>query len=84
MKDLNDYIKDRDAAMLSYPDTRKLEDLVKNYPEFFSPAFKRMWSNAKAYVKLRTLEIMVGKWDGAPAWLKSKVADAERARRGKK
>lgn len=83
MKDLNDYIKDRDAAMLSYPDTRKLEDLVKKYPYVFSPQFKAMWRSAGEHVKTRTLEIMIKEWTGAPAWLKSKVADAERARRGK-
>jgi len=80
MKDLNDYVKDRDAAMLSYPDTRKLEDLVKNYPYAFSPQFKAMWRNAGEHVKTRTLEIMIKEWTGAPSWLKTKVEEAERAR----
>ena len=80
MKDIADYIKDRDAAMLSYPDTRKLEDLVKNYPYVFSPQFKAMWGNAGECVKTRTLEIMIKEWTGAPSWLQTKVEEAERAR----
>lgn len=80
MKDIADYIKDRDAAMLSYPDTTKLEDLVKSYPYAFSPQFKAMWRNAGEYVKTRTLEIMIKEWTGAPEWLKTKVEEAERAR----
>ena len=80
MKDISDYIKDRDAAMLSYPDTKKLEDLVKNYSFMFSPQFKAMWRNAGEHVKLRTLEIMIKEWTGAPEWLKTKVEEAERER----
>ena len=80
MKNIANYIKDRDAAMLSYPDTKKLEDLVKKYPYVFSPQFKAMWSQAVTYVKLRTLEIMIKEWTGAPAWLKTKVEEAERSR----
>lgn len=80
MKDIADYIKDRDAAMLSYPDTTKLEELVKNYSCYFSPQFKAMWRNAGEHVKLRTLEIMIKEWTGAPSWLQTKVEEAERAR----
>ena len=80
MKDIADYIKDRDAAMLSYPDTTKLEDLVKKYPYVFSPQFKAMWSKAESYVKLRTLEVMIKEWTGAPLWLQTKVEEAERER----
>jgi hypothetical protein len=70
------YIKDRNNAMLAYPDTTKLEELVKNYPFLFSPQFKAMWKNAKSYVKIRTLEVMIGEWAEAPAWLTDKVKRA--------
>lgn len=70
------YIKDRDNAMLSYPDTTKLENLVKNYPFLFSPQFKAMWKNADSSVKTRTLEIMIGEWTEAPTWLTDKVKEA--------
>ena len=70
------YIKDRNDAMLAYPDTTKLEFLVKNHPFLFSQEFKAMWKNAKSYTKTRTLEIMIGEWEEAPAWLTDKVKRA--------
>ena len=70
------YIKDRNNAMLAYPDTTKLENLVKDYPFLFSPQFKAMWKNAKSYVKIRTLEVMIDEWTEAPAWLTDKVKRA--------
>ena len=73
---LETYIKDRNNAMLSYPDTTKLEALVKDYPFLFSPQFKAMWKNADSYVKTRTLEVMIGEWTEAPAWLTDKVKEA--------
>lgn len=76
MIDLKDYVKDRNAAMLDYPDTTKLEALVKKYPNAFSKEFMRMWSNATSYVKTRTLEIMIDEWTGAPSWLSDKVKAA--------
>ena len=70
------YIKDRDRAMLAYPDTTKLEALVKDYPFLFSPQFKAMWKNADSYVKTRALEIMIDEWTEAPSWLTDKVKEA--------
>lgn len=76
MVDLKDYVKDRNAAMLDYPDTTKLEALVKKYPNVFSLQFKAMWRNAGSYVKTRTLEIMIDGWTDAPSWLTDKVKAA--------
>lgn len=76
MIDLKDYVKDRNAAMLDYPDTTKLEALVKKYPNAFSPQFKAMWRNAGSYTKTRTLEIMIDGWTDAPSWLSDKVKAA--------
>lgn len=70
------YIKDRNDAMLSYPDTTKLEALVKDYPFLFSQEFMAMWKNAKSYTKTRTLEVMIDEWAEAPAWLTDKVKKA--------
>jgi hypothetical protein len=70
------YIKDRNNAMLAYPDITKLEALVKDYPFLFSPQFKAMWKNAKSYVKIRTLEVMIDEWTEAPSWLTDKVKRA--------
>ena len=70
------YIKDRNDAMLAYPDTTKLEALVKDYPFLFSREFKAMWKNAKSYAKIRTLEVMIAEWEKAPAWLTDKVKRA--------
>lgn len=70
------YIKDRNDAMLAYPDTTKLEDLVKDYPFLFSQEFMAMWKNADSYVKTRTLEVMIDEWTEAPAWLTDKVKRA--------
>lgn len=76
MKDLNDYIKDRDAAMLDYPDTTKLEALVRKYPKAFSPRFIVLWATATQDTKVRTLEIMIDGWTDAPSWLCDKVKAA--------
>lgn len=70
------YIKDRNNAMLAYPDTTKLENLVKDYPFLFSQEFMAMWKNADSYVKTRTLEVMIDEWTEAPAWLTDKVKRA--------
>lgn len=70
------YIKDRNNAMLAYPDTTKLEALVKDYPFLFSHEFMAMWKNADSYVKTRTLEVMIDEWTEAPSWLTDKVKRA--------
>lgn len=70
------YIKDRNNAMLAYPDTTKLEHLVKDYPFLFSQEFMAMWKNADSYVKTRTLEVMIDEWTEAPSWLTDKVKRA--------
>ena len=70
------YIRDRDRAMLAYPDTTKLEALVKDYPFLFSQDFMAMWKNADSYVKTRTLEVMIDEWTEAPSWLTDKVKRA--------
>lgn len=81
MFDIANYVKDRDDAMLDYPDTTKLEALVRKYPFCFSPQFKAMWGNAGPYVKTRTLEVMINEWAEAPVWLKTKVETAIAERR---
>lgn len=70
------YIKDRNDAMLSYPDTTKLEYLVKDYPFLFSQEFMDRWKYADSYVKTRTLEVMIEEWTEAPSWLTDKVKEA--------
>ena len=70
------YIKDRNDAMLAYPDTTKLENLVKDYPFLFSQEFMDIWKYADSYVKTRTLEVMIDEWAEAPAWLTDKVKRA--------
>lgn len=73
---ISTYIKDRNDAMLEYPDTTKLEFLVKDYPYLFSQEFMAMWKNADSYVKTRTLEVMIDEWTEAPSWLTDKVKRA--------
>ena len=70
------YMEDRNKAMLMYPDTKGLDDLVKNYPEYFDERFCRYWDfigKTKPSSKLRTLEKMILSWDGAPSELKKRV-----------
>lgn len=76
------YIKDRDDAMLAYPDTSKLEALYKKYNALYPPEFKKRWSKASELVKVMTLESMISSWTGAPAELREKVRHA-REERGK-
>ena len=76
------YVKDRDEAMLAYPDTSKLEALYIKYDILFPPDFKRRWSKASDLVKVMTLESMISSWSGAPAELREKVRQA-REERGK-
>lgn len=78
---MNNYITRRDAAMLDYPDTTKLEELVHDYPAFFSPQFIVMWATATPATKVRTLEYMIKEWRHAPEWLIAKVNEAEAKRR---
>lgn len=73
---ISTYIRDRDRAMLAYPDITKLEALVKDYPFLFSPQFKAMWKNSDSYVKTRTLEVMIDEWTEAPSWLTDRVKEA--------
>lgn len=76
MIDLKDYVKDRNEAMLDYPDTTKLEALVRKYPKAFSPRFIVLWATATQDTKVRTLEIMIDGWTDAPSWLSDKVKAA--------
>lgn len=76
MIDLKDYVKDRNEAMLDYPDTTKLEALVRKYPKAFSPRFIVLWATATQDTKVRTLEIMIDGWTDAPSWLCDKVKAA--------
>lgn len=73
---IHDYIKDRDEAMMAYPDTSKLEALYKKYEGLYSPEFKRRWSKASDQVKVMTLEKMIFEWAGAPKELIAKVKTA--------
>lgn len=80
---MSNYITRRDEAMLDYPDTTKLEELVRDYPVFFSPQFIVLWATATPDTKVRTLEYMIKEWTRAPEWLLKKVNEAE-AERGRK
>lgn len=56
------YMEDRNKAMMMYPDTSGLDDLVKNYPEYFDERFRRSWEfigRTNPSAKLRTLEKMI-------------------------
>ena len=77
------YVKDRDEAMLAYPDTSKLEALYIKYGNLFPLEFKRRWSEASDLIKVMTLESMIMSWREAPAELREKVRQA-REERGKK
>lgn len=75
------YVRDRDEAMMAYPDTSKLEALYDKYDALFSPDFKRRWSKASDLVKVMTLEKMILCWAGAPDELREKVRQAREARK---
>lgn len=77
------YVKDRDEAMMAYPDTSKLEALYNKYNALYPPEFNRRWSKASDLVKVMTLESMISSWSGAPDELREKVRQA-REERGKK
>ena len=78
------YVKDRDEAMLAYPDTSKLEALYIKYGNLFPLEFKRRWSEASDLVKVMTLESMIMSWRGAPAELREKVRQAREEREKEK
>lgn len=77
MTSFKKYVKDRDEAMLAYPDISKLEVLYIKYDNLFPPDFKRRWSKASDLVKVMTLESMILSWTGAPAELVDKVRQAK-------
>jgi len=85
MTETKEYIEARNKAMLAYPDTTKLNNLIIEFKEYFPQTFRLMWSMANATTKVRTLEKMILNWTEAPLSLVRKVKDAEyeRLRSGK-
>ena len=77
MTETNDYIQARDNAMLAYPDTTKLNNLIFEYPDYFPRLFRFMWAQASQATRIRTLEKMILNWTEAPLPLIKKVKDAE-------
>ncbi len=67
------YLEDRDEAMLSYPDTSKLDDLINKWPGVFPPDFKRRLRNASPGFKTLILEKMILQWTEAPEELIIKI-----------
>ena len=81
-----EYIKDRNEAMMAYPDTTKLDALVKKYPEYFDERMSRAWEwlgEVNPASKVRTLGKMITMWRDAPQWLIDKVnGDDEKSESG--
>lgn len=67
------YLEDRDEAMLSYPDTSKLEQLIDKWPGVFPPDFKRRLRKASPGFKTLILEKMILQWAEAPEELIIKI-----------
>lgn len=67
------YLEDRDEAMLAYPDTSKLDDLINKWPGAFPPDFKRRLRNASPAFKTLILEKMILQWAEAPEELIIKI-----------
>lgn len=67
------YLEDRDEAMLAYPDTSKLNDLINKWPGAFPPDFKRRLRNASPAFKTLVLEKMILQWAEAPEELIIKI-----------
>lgn len=67
------YLEDRDEAMLAYPDTSKLDELINKWPGAFPPDFKRRLRKASPGFKTLILEKMILQWAEAPEELIIKV-----------
>lgn len=67
------YLEDRDEAMLAYPDTSKLEQLINKWPGVFPPDFKRRLRKASPGFKTLVLEKMILQWAEAPEELIIKI-----------
>lgn len=67
------YLEDRDEAMLAYPDTSKLEQLIDKWPGVFPPDFKRRLRKASPGFKTLILEKMILQWAEAPEELIIKI-----------
>lgn len=67
------YLEDRDEAMLAYPDTSKLEQLINKWPGVFPPDFKRRLRKASPGFKTLILEKMILQWAEAPEELIIKI-----------
>lgn len=67
------YLEDRDEAMLAYPDTSKLEQLIDKWPGVFPPDFKRRLRKASPGFKTLVLEKMILQWAEAPEELIIKI-----------
>ena len=81
MSKLEDYLRERNRAMLKYPDVNALDQLIRKHPECFDLAFRIRWMKATPYVKLRAMEIMIKSWTEAPESLLKKVHNAEERRK---
>ncbi len=60
------YLEDRDEAMLAYPDTSKLDELINKWPGVFPSDFKRRLRKASPGFKTLILEKMILQWAEAP------------------
>ena len=67
------YLEDRDEAMLAYPDTSKLEQLIDKWPGVFPHDFQRRLRKASPGFKTLILEKMILQWAEAPEELIIKI-----------
>lgn len=67
------YLEDRDEAMLAYPDTSKLDELINKWPGVFPPDFKRRLRKSSPGFKTLILEKMILQWAEAPEELIIKI-----------
>ena len=72
---IDEYIRDRNKAMLAYPNTDKLDEIVNKYTMYFDFEYRESWKKASPRVKIKTLEKMIEQWPEAPEELRARIKE---------
>lgn len=78
---IHQYVKDRNCALLKYPDTSGYDELENIYGEGLLKCTKGIWEKLTSEQKLELMETIIFSWSEAPLWLKEKVRQAQEARK---
>ena len=81
MSDLiHQYVKDRNCALMKYPDTSGYDELERIYGDGLLKCTKGIWERLTSEQKLDVMETIILSWREAPDELVAKVKRAQEER----